>query len=347
MNSYEIAKLANVSVMTVSRVVNGSPNVSEKTRIRVQEIIDKYRYTPNITARNLAGKDSNIIGIYLADINSDEKNNIPSFEAPYFVSFITSIIGFANKRNYKVLVNIINTEEQYQEIRSEFKNRIVAGGIFLGFENGSPLLTKLAEEGYRMVLLDQEENFYSEKKNLIFADIDDENAALNVVKTLVGKGHTKIAHIRHTAKRLSSISRYEGYMRGLKEFSLALNLNYVAIGKGTEKGSYKAMKEIINNSKDDLPTAVFAGTDLMASYAIKAIQDKGLSVPEDISVIGYDNTSLAKYSSPSISSVDVPIGKISEFAVENLINMIEGKEFEREYKFQTEIILRDSVKEII
>ena len=344
MNSYEIAKLANVSVMTVSRVVNASPNVSEKTRIRVQEIIDKYGYTPNITARNLAGKDSNIIGIYLADINSDEKNNIPSFEAPYFVSFITAIIGFANKKNYKVLVNIINTEEQYQEIRSEFKNRIVAGGIFLGFENGSPLLTKLAEEEYRMVLLDQEENFFSKKKNLIFADIDDENAAFSVVKTLIEKGHKKIAHIRHTTKRLSSIYRYEGYMRALKEFNLGLNLNYVAIGKGTEKGSYKAMTEIINNSKEDLPTAVFAGTDLMASHAIKAIQDKGLKVPDDISVIGYDNTSLAKYSSPSISSVDVPISEISKFAVENLINMIEGKEFEREYKFQTEIILRESVK---
>lgn len=346
MNSYEIAKLANVSVMTVSRVVNGSPNVSEKTRVRVQEIIDKYGYTPNITARNLAGKDSNIIGIYLADINSDEKNNIPSFEAPYFVSFITSIIGFANKRNYKVLVNIINSENQFQEIRSEFKNRIVAGGIFLGFENGSPLLTKLAEEAYRMVLLDQEEHFFSKRENLIFADIDDENAAFNVVKCLVEKGHKKIAHIRHTTKRLSSIYRYEGYMRGLKEFGLALNLNYVAIGKGTEKGSYKAMTEIINSSKGNLPTAVFAGTDLMASHAVKAIQDMGLKVPEDISVVGYDNTSLAKYSSPSISSVDVPIGKISEFAVNNLIQMIEGKEFEKEYKFQTEIIIRESVKDI-
>ena len=347
MNSYEIAKLANVSAMTVSRVVNGSSNVSEKTRKNVQEIIDKFGYTPNLTARNLAGKDSNILGIYLADINSDEKNNIPSYEAPYFVSFITSIIGFANRNNYKVLVNIVNSENQFNEIRSEFKNRIVAGGIFLGFENGTPLLTKLADENYRMVLLDQEQNFFSNKTNLIFADIDDEHAAFNVVKSLIDMGHTKIAHIRHTTKRLSSIYRYEGYMRALKEFNLGLNLNYVAIGKGTEKGSYNAMIDIIKNSGKDLPTAVFAGTDLMASYAIKAIQDSGLRVPEDISVVGYDNTYIAKYSSPAISSVDVPIYKISEFAVTNLINMINGLDYENKYSFQTEIVFRDSTKKTV
>ena len=75
MNSYEIAKLSGVSVMTVSRVINGSPNVAENTKKKVQEIIDKYGYTPNPMARNLAGKNSNVIGLYLADINSDEKNN--------------------------------------------------------------------------------------------------------------------------------------------------------------------------------------------------------------------------------------------------------------------------------
>lgn len=342
MNSYEIAKLANVSVMTVSRVVNGSTNVSEKTRIKVQEVIDKYGYTPNLNARNLAGKDSNILGIYLADINSDEKNNIPSFEAPYFVSFITSIIGYANKNNYKVLVNIINDENQFQEIKNDFKNRIIAGGIFLGFEDGAPLLTKLSEYNFRMVLLDQEKKFFTNKNNLIFADIDDEKAAFSVVKHFIETGHKKIAHIRHTTKRLSSIYRYEGYLKALKDFNIDLNLNYVSIGKGTERGSYNAMCEIIKNSKENLPTAVFAGTDLMASYAIKAIQDNGLRVPEDISVFGYDNTYIAKYSNPGISSVDVPINDISRFAVENLINMINEKPYESQCKFDTELVIRAS-----
>lgn len=342
MTSYEIAKLANVSAMTVSRVVNGSTNVSDKTRKKVQEIIDKFGYTPNINARNLAGKESNILGIYLADINSDEKNNIPSYEAPYFVSFITSIIGFANKANYKVLVNIINSENQFNDINNDFKNRVVAGGIFLGFENGTPLLTKLADEHCRMVLLDQEEHFFKEKENLIFADINDEGAAFNIVSHFISTGHKKIAHIRHTTKRLSSIYRYDGYMRALKENNLELNLNYISIGKGTENGSYNAMLEIIKNCKTNLPTAVFAGTDLMASYAIKAIQDSGYRVPQDISVIGYDNTYVSKYSVPSISTMNVPIESISRFAVENLVKMIEGNSFESKKLFETELIIRES-----
>ena len=188
MNSYEIAKLSGVSVMTVSRVINGSPNVAENTKKKVQEIIDKYGYTPNPMARNLAGKNSNVIGLYLADINSDEKNNIPSYEAPYFLSFISSIIGYANKYNHKILVNIINDESQFQEMRQDFKNRAISGGIFLGFENATPLIIKLAEENFKMVLLDQDPNLFKNNNNLIFADIDDEEAAFNIVKYMVENG---------------------------------------------------------------------------------------------------------------------------------------------------------------
>lgn len=343
MTSYEIAKLAGVSVMTVSRVINGNASVSDKTRKKVQNIIDKHGFTPNPTARNLAGKSSNVIGLYIADINSDEKNNIPSYEAPYFVSFISSIIGYANAKNFKILVNIINDESQYLDIKNDFKTRTIAGGIFLGFENGTPIITKLAESGYNMVLLDQNPSYFHNKKNLIFIDIDDEKAAFDVVKYLVNKGHQRIAHIRHTTKRLSSMYRYEGYLKALKEFKAEMNINYVAIGKGTEQGSYNAMKEILNNSGKNYPTAVFAGTDLMATYAIKAIQDSGFKVPEDISVIGYDNTYLAEYSSPSITSVSVPIHEISEFAVDNLIKLINKVPFINELKFNATLVERESV----
>lgn len=346
MTSYEIAKLAGVSVMTVSRVVNGNENVSLTTRIKVQSIIDKFGYSPNPTARNLAGKNSNVIGLYLADINSDEKDNIPSYEAPYFVSFISSIIGYANKNNYKVLVNIINSESQFHDIKVDFKTRTIAGGIFLGFENGTPIITKLSEYNYNMVLLDQNPVFFKNKKNIIFIDIDDEGAAFNVVKSLIEKGHKKIGHIRHTTKRLSSIYRYEGYLKALKKNNGVLDLKYIAIGKGTESGSYKAMTEILKNSVDDLPTAIFAGTDLMATYAIKAIQDFGLRVPEDISVVGYDNTYMAQYFNPPISSVSIPTDEISKFAVENIIKLINNDKYIPEHKFQTKFILRASVKEL-
>lgn len=346
MNSYEIAKLAGVSVMTVSRVINNSPNVAESTRKKIQETIDKYGYTPNPTARNLAGKHSNVIGLYIADINSDEKNNIPAYEAPYFISFISTIIGHANRCNHKVLVNIINDESQYEEMRQDFKNRSIAGGIFLGFENGTPLLTKLADENFKMVLLDQERTFFKKRDNIIFADIDDEEAAFSVVKYLFEMGHKKIAHIRHTTKRLSSIYRYQGYFRGLKECNAEINLNYIVIGKGTESGSYNSMMEILSNTKENHPTAVFAGTDLMAFYAIKAIKDFGLRVPEDISVVGYDDTYLSKYSDPSITSVNVPISDISKFAVENLIDMVNGKVYTKEFLFHTKLIERESSKKI-
>ncbi len=346
MTSYEIAKLAGVSVMTISRVVNENKNVSESTRVKVQSIIDKFGYSPNPTARNLAGKNSNVIGLYLADINSDEKDNIPSYEAPYFVSFISSIIGYANKNNYKVLVNIINDEAQFHDIKTDFKTRTIAGGIFLGFENGTPIITKLAELNCNMVLLDQNPLFFKNKENLIFIDIDDEGAAFNVVKSLIEKGHKKIGHIRHTTKRLSSIYRYEGYLKALKKHNGVLDLKYIAIGKGTENGSYKAMTEILKNSINDLPTAIFAGTDLMATYAIKAIQDFGLKVPEDISVVGYDNTYMAQYFNPPISSVSIPTEEISKFAVENIIKLINEEKYVREQKFETELVLRASIKDL-
>jgi len=317
MNSEEIAKLANVSRSTVSRVVNNYKNVPEETRVKVQKVIDQYEYTPNSSARTLAGKANNIIGLFIADIdNTGSSNQWLGANSPYNAELIAKVIQSCKRKGYMVLVNTISEKEELKKMEAFFNNRMLFGGIFIGFPYGMKEIESIAEQNYNIVFIDQFDEDSKQYNMVKTVNCHNLNGGYSAVKYLIELGHTKIAHVTGD-NRLSSIEREEGYKKALKEMKIPVDSSLIINGEYREEIAYKKTKKLISDYK---PTAIFSANDIMALGIIKAINEMGMSVPEDISVIGYDHLKYSEWMQLDLTTLEVSLDELSEKAVKLLFN---------------------------
>lgn len=323
MNSKEIAILANVSRSTVSRVINKYKNVPEETRKKVQDVIDKYGYTPNASARVLVGKTNKIIGIFIGDINKN--NSEPLFEAtsPYNAELIVRIMESCKKRGYMVLVSTITKQQECNTLEQYLKTRMLFGEIFVGFPYGLKILEDIALKNHNVVLIDQLTSEDDKESKIKLVNCDNRKGAYEITKYLIECGHKKIAHIEGD-HRLSSIERKYGYISALKDFGIKINKNLIKVGEYKKDIAYEKMKEIL---KTETPTAVFVANDMMALGVGEAVREAGLKIPEDISIIGFDNLrfweNLSEESNKllfNLTTMEVDMREIAENAVASLFS---------------------------
>lgn len=316
MKSEEIARLANVSRSTVSRVINNYSNVPEETRKKVQAVIDKYGYQPNNSARVLAGKSNNIIGLFIADINetySDE--TYIGANSPYNIELLSEIIKSCKKRNYLVLVNTITKEAECEMMETYFKSRMIYGGIFVGFPYRMKELIALSEKPYNIVFVDELLETDKEGKYSKLVNCDNVRCGYEATKYLLELGHQDIAFIEGDG-RLSSIQRKEGYEQAFTENGLHIKEELMIYGAYREDIAYKNTLELLKSYK---PSAIFASNDIMALGAIRAIEEVGLSVGRDISVVGVDNLKLTKWKD-KLTTMTFSIEEIAKKSVDLLFN---------------------------
>lgn len=320
MNSDEIARLANVSRSTVSRVINNYKNVPESTRKKVQEIIDKYGYTPNVSARVLAGKTNNVIGVFIGNVGIDI-NDDSSGTLPYNAELIVRIIQNCKKKGYMVLVDTITEVSEYFQIEEFFRSRMLFGGVFVGFPYRFKEIEELSQKKYNIVLIDQLQEKDDKEKKVNFINCDNFLGGYLVTKYLIDMGHKSILHIEGD-NRLSAIERREGYIAALKEAGIKMKENMIISGEYLEEKAYISMKKFLEK---DTPTAIFAGNDTMALGAYHAIREKGLEVPKDISIVGFDNLRLWKNLSledskflNELTSVEIDMKELADNIVELL-----------------------------
>lgn len=350
MKSEDIAKLAGVSRGTVSRVLNGKSDVAHATREKIEKIIKEQEYTPNAFARKLAGKPVEIIGFFVSNISeyrerSDYTIKWWSYESPYFIRIMTSFLTAAKKRGFNLLIDIINNEEELNTIEAYFKSGIISGAAFMNFDENVSVIDRCIKKGYNIALIDQKRG-NSNFTNAIFVNADDENGGYLATCELIKNGHKKIAHVHGTKRVLSAKLRIQGYKRALKECGIAINKDYLIDGEYNEYATYLATKKLLENNKDDLPTAIFFANDVMAVGGIKAIKEAGLKVKDDISIIGFDNYTFGEVFDMSFASIKAPLEEMSEFAAENLIKSINNEEYLKVFKGQVELIERDSIKDL-
>lgn len=287
MNSTDIAKLANVSRSTVSRVINNYKNVPEETRKKVEEIIEKYGYTPNLSARSLAGKTNNIISIFIGDFEEKSiNNNFPGANSPYNAELMVRVVQACKLKGYMVLINIISKKEEFLQIEQFFKNRLIFGGIFVSFPYHMEELKKLAMKNYNIVLIDQLKFQDDQEIKINLVNSNNFLGGYEITKYLIEKGHKKIAHIKGDNK-LSSIEREEGYLSALKDFNLKIDHSLIKNGEFKEETAYNVTKKMLNDNI--IPTAIFVASDTMALGVARAIKELGFNIPNDISIIGFDN----------------------------------------------------------
>lgn len=344
MTSQEIADLCGVSRATVSRVINNDPNVKEETRKKVLSIIEKNNYVPIESARRLAGIESNIIGLFILDINISQSTSRVS-KSTYFSQLDNLIIDKANNMGYNVLVSIITSEEQLKEAKNLFISRTISSGIFVGSFNNNSLLNGFIELEYPIIIIDYNHGINNSiPKNLLLINLDNMIGGYKATKHLIENGHKKIGHITGDMRKLSGQARLTGYKRALLNANLIYNEKYIRYGNFQEEQGYRLTKDLLEKEKI---TAIFAANDGMALGSIKAINEMGLKVPNDISVIGFDNIDIASYMTPELTTVDSSLEKIAKQSVSSLDYYFRNKKFaSEEIIVSADIIYRQSVKSI-
>lgn len=344
MDSREIARLAGVSRSTISKVVNNYEHISEETKRKVLEVINKYGYVPHASARNLAGKSNKMIGVFITDINHNSKN-LRVIESDYFSPFTTATIDFADKYNYNVSVLVIDKNREFGKARKLLYNKTVSGGIFIGVENNVNEIFELIKSGYKLVIIDQGRIAGKKLGKHIIINSKNLEGSYEATKHLIDYGHREIAHICGDMNKFSGFKRLEGYKKALNEYGIPVKKEYIVEGDFTEDSGYYAAKKLFN--KKNKITAVFASNDGMAIGAMKFLKEKGFKIPDDISIVGYDDVKIAGYISPSLTTIRVSMLEMASIAVKNLIRFIEkGTIYSRYNIVNTELVIRESTRKI-
>lgn len=302
----DVAKLAQVSKSTVSRVINQPDSVTEELRNRVQSAIKELDYRPNLSARSLVSNKTNYISLIIPDITN-----------PYFPSLMRGVEDTAKKYGYTVIVSNSDNDRKSQEyLLSNMIEHRVAGIIFVSSEMGGEKIRKLTQSAIPFVLCDRVE---SEGK-YDFISVDHFRLAQEVTNRLIAMGHQKIVHIAGPQNVSSSEQRAAGYRYAMEQAGL---VPYV-----TESASftYETGQTVMDQLLvSQTPTAVFAANDLIALGAIDSIKRKGLRIPEDISIIGCDDIPYSAMSSPKLSTMQLPSYEMGAEAMEMLHGKISGE----------------------
>lgn len=341
MNSKLIAKLAGVSRSTVSKVINNYSDVSKDTKEKVLKIIEEYEYYPNLSAQKLAGKKSQIIGLLVYTGKSNKNQELPKkiSDSFYYSELISQIIDMAENLGYIVLVSYISSKlSNWKKI---FENGLIDGAIVIAGGKKIKEIDYFNELKYKAVLVDYEKEIFSSYITTIKSDHF--KGGYLATNYLLEKGHTKILHLSGEIRRKTSIERARGYLECLK----SNNIEYkkIIFGKYNEETAFKLIENEINKSKKLEYSSIFAGNDYIAYGVIKALEKYNIRVPEDISIIGYDDMKLCEYTKPRITSVNHLGNNIAEKAIYNLIKIFNEEKGGIE-KTEIKIIERESVREI-
>lgn len=338
-NSWQIAKLAGVSRSTVSRVINNYSNVPEETRKKVMAVIKQYHYYPNISARILAGKKTETIGLFWIASDHIASDYLSNF-------FIASVIEDAASFGYLVLTCVIpnlTDANNIRMVREIFFEGRIDGGIFIGCANNEPLVEELIAEGYVTGILDQNIPGRTEP-NRIVVNFDSDTAE-KAVDYLVRLNHRHIGIIHGDLKRYNGVQKYNSFSNGFKKHGLSMVDNWVDYTDFSEKAGYKSMKAILERSPE-FPTAICCANDSIAFGAINAINDFGLKVPEDISVIGIDDHIRSAVFKPPLTTFRVDFPKMFGALTENVIRVI-NQETNKQFinlQFGSELVERESCR---
>lgn len=341
MNSKKLAELTGFSRSTISKVVNGYSDISEETRKKVLAAIEKYRYFPNKSAQKLAGKKSNIIGllVYTGQSSDDDKKHKKILESLYYSELISKIVDAAGNRGYFVLVSYIDKNgATWEEI---FSNGVIDGAVVITGGKGYKEIELLVQSRNTIVLLDYEKDI--ETVNAISINPSHFQGGYTATKHLIEKGHRRILHLTGEIRRKTSIERAKGYKKCLRDYKI--NESHIISGKFSKENAFRIIDRYIEKNKKFDYTGVFAGNDYIAFGVIEALKKHGINVPQDVSVVGYDNMELCNYSTPRITSINHLDKNIAEKAIDSLIKMIDGKR-QRKKKSCIKIIERESVKNI-
>ncbi|CAM2885336.1 HTH-type transcriptional repressor PurR [Vibrio rarus] len=330
----DVAKLAGVSTTTVSHVINKTRFVAEATQQRVMEAVKNLNYAPSAVARSLKCNSTRTIGMLVTQSTN-----------PFFAEVVDGVESYCYRQGYTLI--LCNTgglyEKQRDYIRMLAEKRV--DGILVMCSDLTEELRQMLDSHPNIpkVVMDWGPESSSADKII---DNSEEGGYL-ATKYLVNNGHHKIACLTGQAEKLACIERISGYKRALAEANIPFNEKLIFEGNFECDTAVEAADKLVAMSKEERPTSIFCFNDIMALGLISRLRQHNIDIPEDISVIGYDNIDLAAYFSPPLTTIHQPKRRVGKTAFEILLERIKNKEHERRiFEMHPELIERASVKNL-
>jgi LacI family transcriptional regulator len=331
--SREVAAEAGVSRTTVSLVLNNVPGtkIPDITRQRVLRAAEELGYTPNAMARALVTRRSHLLGFVLCQ-RADEV-----FSDAFLPEVIRGVSDVARPRGYRVMMEPVEDVSQPGAYVPLVREQRIDGLLLSGPRSDDQQLAELRRENFPVVLLGQLPD-----PGFPFVDVDNVSGARKAVEHLLKLGHRRIGLITNAPSQYtSSADRLEGYRQALHAHGLPFEANRVRFGHFTEESGYAAMADLLVHAP--ALEAVFVASDVVAFGALAATRAHGFRVPQDIAVVGFDDTRLARYTNPPLTTVHLPARDLGACAAEMLIRLLQGREVREQHMLlETELVIRKS-----
>jgi len=337
----DIAAKAGVSTATVSYVINNTGNIGSETRKKVLDVMNELDYKPNHVARSLKVKRTRTIGVIVEDItifNSPEIiDGINSYAEKYGFSIL-----LINLRIFKRIGNKFNEMDKCKDLIESAVNELISkqvdGIIYIGVHVRD--VTKLVPKNHDKPIIYT--YCYTTSETDYTVNFEDKLATYEMTKYLIELGHRKLALITGLNDSFLTHQRFAGYNRALVENQLLLNPVYIKTGDWEYESGYKLGLELLQLK--DKPTAIIAMNDLMAGGVLEACRELKVNVPDDISVVGFDDRECSLYYLPQLTTIRLPLSKMGEQSMKKMVDILNNKrEIENISRLKCELIKRNSV----
>ncbi len=329
----DIARVTKLSIATVSRALNDDPKVTKETKFLVQQVAEQLNYNPNILARNFVRKTSNIIGLILPDITDE-----------FFSELIKGVDKVTYKHNYYTMVI---SSHRYVDLESTLNSLLgngLLGGMILLVPNISKELKNiLSQTKIPFVIM----SGGMQSSDFDVVSVDNYQGVFDMTNFLIKKcGYKKIAHITGPKDNDDAKIRLKAFLEACKNNRINVPRNFIVEGDFTRETGLKVGMELM--SLKNKPEVIFAANDMMALGCYDAAEKKGLAIPDDIAIVGFDDIFISQYLNPPLTTVAAQIEDEGKKAAELLISKIENKENKlgrpQKIKISTELVIRKSTK---
>lgn len=324
----EVSELANVSQATVSRALNGHSTVKEENKIKVFDAIEKLGYKPNAFARALASNRSNSIGMLVG-----------SLDGPFYGPLMHNTEDTVHKKKmYLVVTSGQESKEKEIDSIKFLQSRQVDGLIIHSDMLSDQELIKIAKDTPAMIILNR--NIPELAKQCI--RIDNEFGGYLATLYLLECGHSKIACITGQLSKIDSRERLQGYRNALAEYGIPFDDNLIEEGRFDHSGNHEKIRRVLDRAKGI--TAIFCQNDNIALAAYDVCSERGLTIGEDISIVGFDNDTYSQHIRPGLTTINFPVKEMGIEAANAILALINKESYELKNKLSPAIVIRNSVK---
>ncbi|MBN2424740.1 MAG: LacI family DNA-binding transcriptional regulator [Calditrichaceae bacterium] len=306
----ELAKIANVSKSTVSKALNDKPDIGAETKKRILDIVQQYDFSPHPFGKGLKNKFTENVGVvFCRDMHPISAN-------PFYSRVLEGVEAEIAFNNRNLMLQFV-TEEQTKGIPKMLRERQVDGLILIGSMTRE-YIQLIQSKDIPIVLVDPKFEIDSCSQVVM----DNEHGAFTATQYLINMGHKEIGFISGDMARLSFKQRFTGFLKAMKYHNLPVNEDYISVG-GMEKGYEHVLGLLKRKNK---PTAIFSSNDINAQYGYKAVHDLGLKVPDDLSIVGFDDIELSHMVSPQLTTIRAYKEELGSIAVRNLLKLVENRD---------------------